>query len=86
MGAEQEIANLSVQRKLFRDFRFNHQGNQLLAVSGDTKVRVWDTPTWTQTDSYDWQIGKLTCLDVAPDGLRYAAGGSSGKVVVWDAE
>ena len=35
---------------------------------------------------YNWDIGRVYCVTYAPDGLRLAAGGDLGRVVVWDAE
>lgn len=83
---QERILELKVTGKPIRDICFSKDGSKLLIASNDPMVRIWDTKTWKQVGAYDWQIGKLTCIDVAPDGLRYAAGGSSGKVVVWDAE
>jgi len=35
--------------------------------------------------NYKWDIGRIFCVTFAPDGLRLAAGGDAGRVVVWDA-
>ena len=39
-----------------------------------------------EAGGYDWKIGNLRSVAVAPDGSRMAAGSDTGKVVVWDAE
>jgi WD40 repeat protein len=58
-------------------------GRCLFTASGN-KVTRWDVSNWTPADTYDWQIGRITCLAVSPDGLTAAAGSGTGKVVVWD--
>lgn len=60
-------------------------GRCLFTASG-SKVTRWDVTYWKPADTYDWQIGPITCLAVSPDGLLAAAGSSTGKVAVWDVE
>jgi WD40 repeat protein len=65
---------------------FMPNGSRLVTVSNDTKVRVFETRTWTETAGYEWKIGRLRCMAVAPDGLRTAAGSDRGKVILWDVD
>ncbi len=69
-----------------RDFEFNREGTRLLSVSNDQTVRVWDTQTYQERVSYDFKIGKLNCLKIAPDGLTFAIGSYKGTIVVADLE
>ena len=57
-----------------------------MTVHNDEMVRAWDTSSWSEAGSYAWKIGKLGAVAVAPDGCRVAAGGSTGKVVIWDVD
>ncbi|MGE3808226.1 MAG: WD40 repeat domain-containing protein [Gemmataceae bacterium] len=72
-------------KKHFKDCVFLPDGRRLVTVSNDALVRVWRTDCWTETDAYEWKIGKLACVAVSPDGCLLAAGGSTGKIVLWDA-
>jgi hypothetical protein len=45
---------------------------------------MWDTATWGEVGRFDWDVGPISCVAAAPDGMRMAAGGGTGKVVVWD--
>lgn len=55
----------------------------LLTAGGDGVVKAWDVITGTELASYDFGIGELYCLAVAPDRLTAAVGGLNG-IVVWD--
>jgi WD40 repeat protein len=74
---------------------FTPDGQRLLAGSAVGTIRAWDVPDLpAATDEarvdvrpalvFDWGIGPVTALAVAPDGLTAAAGSSTGSVVVWD--
>ena len=49
-------------------------------------MKFWDAATGRERASFRWPIGKVFSLAYAPDGLRLAAGGDSGRVVVWDVD
>jgi WD40 repeat protein len=55
----------------------------LLSASADGEVRTWDVVTGAELSGYDFAIGEVYCLAVAPDGLTAAAGGEHG-IAVWD--
>lgn len=79
-----KAAALKPGKKHFTGFSFTPDGKRLIAVNNDAAVRVYDTDTWAEVTGYEWQIGKLTAVAVAPDGLRAACGSNKGQVVVWD--
>jgi WD40 repeat protein len=56
----------------------------LAAVRNDATVRFLDAHTWREVRAFDWDLGPLTALALAPDGMRAAAGSKDGRLVVWD--
>ena len=47
-------------------------------------VKLWDVAAAKERAAYDWQVGPVTALALAPDGMRGACGGNKGDIVVWD--
>jgi WD40 repeat protein len=58
----------------------------ILSVGWDGTARTWETESGREIGAYRWDVGRLLCLAVAPDGMTAAAGGESGAVVMWDLE
>jgi hypothetical protein len=47
-------------------------------------VRFWETATWRECAALDGGVGPVPDVAFAPDGMRAAAAGRKGKIVVWD--
>lgn len=73
-------------RAYFRGLAVHPAGRHVMTVGHDARVRVWDLAPLTETHSFAWGVGKLHSLALSPDGLLAAAGGDSGKIVVWDVD
>jgi WD40 repeat protein len=80
---DQEVIRRSTRRKQTRNVALSPTGHRVVAAS-NKEVQVWTPPYWPEPQVYSWPIGNVTCLAVAPDGQRAAAGGSSGQVIIWD--
>ena len=63
---------------------FSPDGRTIATSNNDGLVRFWDGRTGELLKAYDWKIDKALCVAFAPDGLRAAAGGSTGKIVICD--
>jgi WD40 repeat protein len=81
-----KVAELTQEKKHFQDAAFSPDGRILATVSNEETVRYWDPASWRQREEFAWQAGKLKCVAFAPDGMRAAAGGDKGHVVVWDVD
>jgi WD40 repeat protein len=68
------------------DLVLHPRGQSALIADGTKKVTQIDTTNGRPIQQFDWNIGKVSCVDIATDGTLAAAGGEKGQVVVWDAE
>jgi WD40 repeat protein len=55
-----------------------------MSANQDGTVRTWDDASEKCIDVKDWQLGELTTLAVARDGMRAAVGSKTGTILVWD--
>jgi WD40 repeat protein len=69
-----------------RDLAFHPGGRLLLAATNHRKVTLYDPTTLAELAAFDWGIGKVRAAAFSPDGMRAAAAGEKGKVVVWDVD
>ncbi len=67
-----------------KDLAFTPNGTLLALARNDASVRFFSTASWTEVGAYDWRIGPMISLAMAPDGLRVAGGSGKGKIVVFD--
>jgi WD40 repeat protein len=63
---------------------FSPDGEALFSGGRDRAVRCWDVATRRERAAWNWPIGVVYALAVAPDGLTAAAGGNAGRSVLWD--
>lgn len=84
VATAQETHRVQLTSKYFMDAAFTPDGRRLITVSKEGAARVWDTATWACERSFEWDVGPLRAVAIAPDGTRAAVAGDSGRVVVWD--
>ena len=84
MAHSRQLLQHQVGTQSVKSVAFTPDGRFLLVACNDRSVRVWDTRSWSEHTAFDWGIGPVETVAVAADGMRAAAGGRSGKIVVWD--
>jgi WD40 repeat protein len=57
-----------------------------LVTGGGRQVKQWQVPELRERASFDWQVGLILSVAVAPDGMTAAAGSLNGGIAVWDLE
>ena len=81
-----DVTAIEQEAKHFQAAAYSTDGRMLATVSNEETVKLWDTADWQVRQTFAWRTGKLKCVGFAADGLRLAAGGEQGQVVVWDVE
>jgi sugar lactone lactonase YvrE len=84
VGTGRPLCQHRTDRQRFRAVAFTPDGRSLAAGRSDGTVRFYDARTWAECAAFDWEVGPVVSLAVAPDGMRAAAGSRRGKIVVWD--
>src|SRR5262249_1493565 len=84
MPGVQPVCRLEVDRRHFTAVAFTPDGRFLTATRSDGTVQFYEAGTWRESAAFGWEIGPLTCLDIARDGMRAAVGRKKGKILVWD--
>jgi WD40 repeat protein len=73
-------------KKFYTDLAYSPDGRLLITSGNDATVRIWDGRSGAPLEVLTWGIGKVLCVAFAPDGMRAAAGGFFGDVIVWDVD
>lgn len=64
---------------------FGPDNDTVITGGQDGTTRVWNLSQGVETAKYDWEIGRVTALDLSPDGGVVAAGGDGEHaLVIWD--
>jgi WD domain, G-beta repeat len=78
------VAELAGHAKQVNALAFTPGGQRLLSAGHDGAIRLWAAEDGRPVKAFDWGIGPVTAVAVAPDGLTAAVAGKSGQIVVWD--
>jgi WD40 repeat protein len=77
------VGTVGLEAKQILGLTFTLDG-RLLTVSNEQTVKAWDLSSFRVSWEFAWEVGQLKCVAAAPDGMRAAAGGHRGQIVVWD--
>lgn len=64
---------------------FSPDGRTLFTAAVAGRVRSWETAGWREQPEFDAGVGSVRSLAASPDGMLLAAGGTEGRLAVWDA-
>jgi WD40 repeat protein len=77
---------LKGHQRLVNSLSFSPDNRTLASASSDGTVRFWDAETGQQREAFDWKIGRVWTVAFASDGMRAAAGGDWGNLILWDVD
>lgn len=66
------------------DLAFTPDERLLAIARTDGPVEFWDFRESRRIRSYSWNIGRLSAIAIAPDGLTCAVAGEQGRIVIFD--
>jgi WD40 repeat protein len=81
---DKPLGDLATHSAPITGLAYTAGGQLLLSASWDGVVNVWDVSRGAVCSSYNWDLGRLHALAVAPDGMTAAVAGDSRDVLVWD--
>src|SRR5262249_11660780 len=75
-----------IGKQHFKDVAFTPDGRYLFTAHNDRTIPVLETDTWRECRAFEWDLGPMISLAIAPDGMRAAAGSEKGTIIVWDVD
>ena len=81
-----EVKHVQLGKTHFLDVAWHPSGSFLATANGDGKVDFWDWATGERRESFDWGVGKVSCVVFDRAGDRAACCSEAGDVVIWDVD
>lgn len=94
-GSQLKVGSLSAPTKSLRTLSghrsfvyaaaFGESGHSIITGGQDGTTRIWSTDSFQEQAKYNWEVGRVTAIDVSPDGTTVAAGGDGNPaLIIWD--
>ncbi len=80
----QPVSPRFFHEKPVNQVEFTPDGKRLISIGNDSHVHIWDTATYAEIAKYDFGIGALARLAIAPDSLTFAIANLKKEIVVAD--
>jgi WD40 repeat protein/regulator of sirC expression with transglutaminase-like and TPR domain len=83
VGRRQEITSLRGHVGLVRSLAFSEDGTTLATTGSDGRAKLWDTQSWEERLTLEWEEHPLSCVVFSPDGRTLATGDENGQIRLW---
>jgi WD40 repeat protein len=84
--SRQERFDLTGHKGIVSQVAFSPDGRLMMTGSWDKTVKMWNAANGRELASFAWPVGRVSGVVFAPDGMRAAAAGDEGRIVVWDVD
>lgn len=86
-GRNRELRRLEGHEAFVYAAVFGPDHRTLLTGGHDGTTRLWNLDRQKELAQYDWGIGRVTAMDLSPDGSSVVAGGDGNQnLIMWDLE
>jgi WD40 repeat protein len=79
------VVRQAVNKRLCKGV-YSPDGRLVGLARNDASIRFLSAGGWHEVAAYDFEIGPMLCLAIAPDGMRVAGGSGKGQIVVFDVD
>lgn len=84
-GKSRDLTELSGHQSFIYAAAFGADDQTVITGGEDGSTRIWNVERSQEIEQYDWGIGRVTAIEVSPDGSMVAAGGDGHEnLVLWD--
>jgi WD40 repeat protein len=84
--SRQERFDLTGHKGIVSQVALSPDGRLMMTGSWDKTVKMWNAANGRELASFAWPVGRVSGAVFAPDGMRAAAAGDEGRIVVWDVD
>ena len=86
-GRNRKVVNLKGHKGFVYVTAFSPDQRTILTGGDDGTTRLWNIDRQEELAQYEWGIGRVTAMDVSPDGSSVIVGGDGERnLAMWDLE
>lgn len=84
LKSREEHCTFGGHEQAVHSMAFSPDGKTLATGCWDSMVRLWNVESGRLQVQYQWDLGHIRTVAIAPDGMIAAAAGEKDDIVIWD--